>query len=551
MPFVYVEDQSQRIWKPNQRQADFIKIPDSVREGLYGGAAGGGKSEVGIVLPVVKGWINLEGFRGVIFRRTFPQLEESLIPRAKQIYGALGATYNATKHEFTFPQSGSTNPAVIKLDYMLTDDDARSKDTVEYNYAFFDELTHFGEFQYKYITFSRVRGDIRVVRAGTNPGNEGHVWVRDRFVDPAPEGYMVLRDPRGLMRIFIPSRVEDNDWLMEHDPDYINALHQLPEAEKRAKLYGDWYVFAGQVFTEYRQQLTANNDEPDYAHHLIHPFEIPAWWPKIASIDWGYTAYTDILWAAISPDERLIVYREYHERQKDIADWASTFKILSTGDNLLGVTIDPSAKGRRGDPKTLIAQFEQHSGYKAHPADQDRISGKMLVHEYLRWKHKPRYVPPEGFNEERYLKIWRVAGDQAAEGYRKLFEPAKLETNLPKLQLFNNLPALPRAISLARYDEKNPEDVAEWDPSFELETLKQPGDDPYDNLRYLLKYADRLLKEGSIAAESKKDVNDAIKNLERTGDQTSFHLRMAKIEQDRKRSLQPAKLKHRKVWRVH
>lgn len=549
MPFVYVEDQAQRIWKPNARQADFIRIPDSVREALYGGAAGGGKSEVGIVLPVVKGWINLEGFRGVIFRRSFPQLEESLIPRAKQIYGALGATYNATKHEFTFPQSGSLNPAVIKLDYLETDDDARSKDTVEYNYAFFDELTHFGDFQYRYITFSRVRGDIRVVRAGTNPGNVGHVWVRDRFVDPAPNGYTILKDPKGLMRIFIPSRVEDNDWLMEHDPDYINALHALPEAEKRAKLYGDWYVFAGQVFTELR--LERYKDEPEHALHVINPFHIPDWWPRIASIDWGYTAYCDILWAAISPDERVIVYREYHERQKDIADWASTFKILSQGENLLGVTIDPSAKGKFKDPKSILTQFQQHSGYTPFPADNDRISGKMLVHEFLRWKEKPRYVPPEGFDQERYLRIWRIAGEKAAEGYRKLFEPDKPEKNIPKLQMFNNLPALPRALSLARYSEKYPEDVEEWDPSFELETLKQPGDDPYDNCRYLLKYADRLLREGALRAEARKDVHNALQNLERTGDQTSFYLHMAQIEANKKRSLSAVPLKNKRVWRVH
>ncbi len=522
MPYIEVANRNERYWKPNKRQEDFIKIPDTVREALFGGAAGGGKSEVLLALPIVRDWINKPGFFGCIFRRTVPQLEESLIPRAKKLYSPLGAKFNENKNEFKFPPYGD-ECARIKLDFLETDDHARNKDTTEYNYVGFDELTHFNEFQYKYITFSRLRGEIRVSRGGTNPGNEGHVWVRDRFIIPAPGGYKLIRNNQGLLRMFIPSLVTDNDWLMENDPDYVKALHELPEAEKRAKLYGDWFSFLGQVFTEWR--IKPYVDEPDNARHVIPAFDIPYWWPKVAAIDWGHKAYTWMGWAAISPDMRAFLYREYHNKEKNISEWASHFKAVTAGENLKSVVIDPSAKQQRGDPRSIIKQFIDHSGYTPRLADNDRISGKMLMHEMLRWKAKEQYVPPEGFSEERYYRISQHVNKKAADAYKNLFREIEPELNLPKLQVFETCKAFAGAIPLARYDDKKVEDVAEWEP-----TEKSPGDDPYDGGRYLVKEIDRYIKSIANEESPTKDVDNAIKALDETGDQYDFYRRMEKIE---------------------
>ena len=375
------------------------------------------------------------------------------------MYAPLGAKFNENKNTFTFPDG-----AVIKLDYLDTEDDARKKDTVEYNYVGFDELTHLLEFCYKYIVYSRLRGDIRVARAGTNPGNRGHIWVRDHFIMPAVTGYKLIKNTEGLLRIFIPSLVTDNAWLMEHDPDYIKALHSLPEAEKKAKLYGDWFSFLGQVFNEFR--ILPYIDEPANAKHVIEPFDIPYWWPKVAAIDWGHQSYTWIGWAAISPDSRAFQYREFYQKGLLISDWATQFKLMSMNENIKSVVIDPSSRQQRGDPKSIIHQFTEHSGYKPRLADNDRLSGKMLIHEYLRWQPKARYIPPEGFKEERYWQIVRIAGKKAADSYKKVFEPEPEETNLPKLQIIGRYcPAVVKAIPLARYDEKKVEDVAEWEAS--------------------------------------------------------------------------------------
>src|SRR5512141_2808938 len=179
MPFITVEgdgvDRAFRKWEPNARQADFVKIPDSVFEAFYGGAAFGGRSELLLMLPILRRWHENPRFHGIIFRRTFPQLEESLIPRSKEYYESVGGEYNSQLHLWSFP-SGAT----IRFSYMLRRDDARDHDTAEYNYVAFDELTHFEEFQYLYLT-SRVRTSDAslpaIVRSASNPGNIGHGWV--------------------------------------------------------------------------------------------------------------------------------------------------------------------------------------------------------------------------------------------------------------------------------------------------------------------------------------------------------------------------------------
>src|SRR5436309_1315045 len=75
-------DKLENQWRPNPRQEDFFSIPNSIFEALYGGALGGGKSEVILMLPIIKRFYLHPLFHGILFRRTFPQLEESLIMRA-------------------------------------------------------------------------------------------------------------------------------------------------------------------------------------------------------------------------------------------------------------------------------------------------------------------------------------------------------------------------------------------------------------------------------------------------------------------------------------
>jgi len=518
-----------KIWKPNPRQVDFIQIPFSVFEALYGGAAGGGKSELLLMLPIIYGFHEISGFRGILFRRTFPQLEESLIPRSREFYKHLGATYNDTKHLWTFPSG-----AVINFSYLDKDQDARDHDTAEYHYCGFDELTAFTSFMYTYLT-SRVRSTLTgvpaIIRGATNPGNIGHVWVRDRFVAPARDGNVILYDSIARSkRIFIPAKLTDNPQLMEKDPTYIYRLRLLPIAEQKAKIEGDWWTFSGQVFDQYREQPYP--DEPATASHVVEDFEPPAWWPRIIAADWGYAAHTWVGWAAISPDSRCFVYREYCRNREDVSVWGANIRRASQYElgAIAAKVVDPSANQKRG-VKSVYEQLIEATGWSDWElADNDRIGGKILVHEFLRWKPRPpMYVPKDGFSHETFQWVLRNRGSAAAQEYYDLFQPEPPETKtIPRLQLTRSCQELRRTIPLCVYKERDghqTEDVAEWNG-----TEEHPGDDPYDGLRYLLKAVDRFTRGVKKEFAKRTELAQIHEKLAQTGDQNTFYRQMARYE---------------------
>ena len=172
-------------WKPNSKpQEEFMR--SSVDELLYGGAAGGGKSEV----------LMMEGLRykdnpkahAIYFRRTFPELEMSIIPRSKEIFPKFGAKYNDAKHYWRFPSG-----FIFRFGYMENDDTAFKYQSAEFTYIAFDELTHFTQFQYEYLKSRARTKDPRIeveIRAASNPGGVGHNWVKDYFM-PHKDPYKV------------------------------------------------------------------------------------------------------------------------------------------------------------------------------------------------------------------------------------------------------------------------------------------------------------------------------------------------------------------------
>lgn len=514
---IQIDDSGNRFWKPSRKQEEFIRIPDSIFEGLFGGAAGGGKSELLLNIPILRNWLAHPRFKGIVFRRSFPQLEESLIPRSAEYYKPLGGNYNGSKHVWDFP-SGAT----IRFSYLDRDENARDHDTAEYNYLAFDELTGFTEFMYIYL-LSRVRTSSKdlpaIVRSASNPGNIGHSWVKSRFVDPHRYGNKIISDQiTKSKRIFIFAKATDNPYLMDADPGYVDRLRNLPEAEQKAKIEGDWDVFSGQVFTEFRPRRFPN--EPDNALHVIDPFSIPAYWPRILSIDWGYTASTIAHWSAVSPDGRVFVYREYAAKKTSIKQWGADIARLSElDDNIVARILDPSAWKEEGHEKSIAQQLIDICGYDFERADNARIAGKQNFHDFLRFQPRAsRYVPHTGYSEEDAQYILRNQGLKAYHEYRELFEPEKPEMNLPRLQIFNNCPELIKVIPLCIYDERRKEDVAAFD-----------GDDAYDCIRYNLMAVDRYVKDCDKTFQKQVELARIIENA-KTGEQTDFYRQMEAFE---------------------
>ena len=528
-------------WKPTKKQTEFIRIPPSVTEGFYGGAAGGGKSELLILLPILYGFHKIPGFKGLILRRTYGELDEELVIRSSEYYPSTGGVYTGGDQR---RWKWSSYDSYIKFGHAQHEQDIRRYDTTEYQYIAFDELTSFTMFQYTYM-FSRLRstipGLIPISRSASNPGNVGHGWVRDRFIKPYPQGGRIILDQKTkTKRVFIPSTVFDNPYILDVNPTYLNVLELLPESEKRAKLYGDWWTFSGQAFGEWR--VDHFEGEPENAKHVIEEFDIPEWWPRILAIDWGFSAALYACWGAVAPNGRYYIYREYERKKAKVDEWSIDIKNLSGDEEFADIVLDWNCFESRGEDQTIAEQFQSYSGLNPRPADKgrgSRVSGKILLQDFLRWTPKKRFFTgdPLPFDNELATSILRNKGLDAYNSYLSQYTEEEPETDIPRLQVFETCKRLIEAIPLCVLDEKNPEDVAEFN-----------GDDPYDCIRYSIRsvkrYLDRTKKRGSYESR----VDSVREDFQNTKDVNTFQHRMGVIAT---KSFKPKPVRIRRVRRFN
>lgn len=423
----------------------------AVDELLYGGAAGGGKSRWARAVLVLF-CLTFPGVRAIMFRRTFADLERSVVePLLNEIPRALGK-YNASKHQWRF-----INGSILELGHLQKRTDQEKYQGAEYQMICFEEATHFTEDQYLYMK-SRLRaaGPIRdlLARAGlrprfiatANPGGIGHHWVKGRFVDPAPP-MRVFRvrpsvdEPNPGSRLYLPARATDNPSLGR---EYLDVLDALPEATRKALRDGNWDALEGVRFPSFNRQV-----------HVIEPEELPI--PhgsaiRAIGVDYGSRAPFAGLWGAKLADDLVVIYREVYKTGLTPRQQARLLaESEAEGERLpnrpIPLALDPSMWARAVDqpnavsprkggppPGSIAAKYQEEFGSAVVKAQNDRIGGAALIDDLLRVR---------------------------ADGLPRLL----IYSNC--VNLIRTLPALPR-------DPKRPEDV---------ETSAE--DHAYDALRYL------------------------------------------------------------------
>lgn len=544
----YKENGQELTWTPNSApQIEFLSLPDDIKEALFGGGAGSGKSEILLMYAVVKGWHNKPGFKQLFTRRTSPEITREILPRSKTLFLPLGAKYNKTDNCWTFPredQYGSglqPDGGLIFFGHCENEDDVHKYDGMEINLWTPDELTSYLEFMYLYIGFTRVRsGNPKlpaIIRASGMPGDIGHTFVKKRFIDPYPKGGKVLVGKGGNKRFFVHATYRDNP---DGDPTYGQSLEALPEAEKRAKKFGDWESYEGAVFDEFRDKHYPL--EPENALHVIDPFEIPRHWPRLVAIDWGFAAMCSVGWAAISPDCRVFIYRHQFFYREKIEEWSPRVKFYIKEDEPNGIVICHSANQHRGDPHTILEQVTEALDYPVRLGERDRVGGKLLVHEYLRWK-AAEVVPEAVKNYDDRLAKWllRNKGEEEYKKYIATFQEEENDKNLPKLLFFNqpDVRLVWEALKACNYiksnkEGKKKEDVAEFD-----------GDDPYDMLRMLLYAADQYFADAGLRQSVLSKKNEILVRFEQTQDVSQFYRNMKKLETDETNLVKPIRRFHR------
>ena len=424
---------SKVVWRPQPRQAAFMAR--SEYEALYGGAAGGGKSDA-LVIEALR-QVHIPWYKALILRKTFPQLRE-LIDKTLNYYPRVypKAKYNGSSHTWRFPSGaqiifGSLNRPQDKIQYQGQ----------AYDFIAFDELTHFTQEEYEYLK-SRNRpngpGTRVYMRATANPGGVGHGWVKDRFITAGAPMTTIREeaswvDPEGQThtgeqsRIFVPSSVFDNQILMQNDPMYVQRLASMPEAERNALLYGDWDSFTGQVFTEWRNDPAHYQDR--IGTHVIDPFAVPESWSIWCGLDWGYARPFSVGWYAVDHERRMYAIREYYG---------------CTGTPNQGVKLEPGEVARR------IRQIE---------ADDPNLRGKRIhrIGDPAIWMSDGTESIGDLMSRER---VHFDKGDHARiSGKMQLHHRLAMADGIPMLYVFSTCKHFIRTVPALVYDETDVEDI--------------------------------------------------------------------------------------------
>ncbi len=344
---------------------------------LFGGARGGGKSDYLLgdyyqdVYEYGRHW------QGIMFRRTYPELE-GLIQRGKSMFQ--DAEWLEGKRQFQWQ-----NGAILKMRHAENVADVSKYQGHQYGWVGFDEITNQKDEQVfrQLLAINRwaeCELPTKRVRLSGNPGGPGHQWVKKLFIDPAPSGYEVINDG-DFQRLFIPSRVQDNQILMDADPRYVKNLESIGSAELvRAWLEGDWNVVLGSYFSEFG------------ARNLIAPITLPAHWMRFRAMDWGFHAPSTCLWIAVSdgsvdniPDGALVVYRELQRAGMTAEEFALTVESM-TAETIAYSVCDPSmfAKQSQIVKGPSLAEVFRGRGIALSPGDNERLPGWMQIRQRLK-----------------------------------------------------------------------------------------------------------------------------------------------------------------------
>ena len=347
-----------------EKQLSFLRA--DATEVLFGGAAGGGKS-YGQLVDALRYAIRYPRSKQLILRRTYAELDKSLIRVSLGLFPREIYTYNASSHVGKFK-----NGSIIDFGYCATENDVFQYQSAEYDVIRFDELTHFTEFQYIYL-ISRLRGTEgypKQVKSSTNPGGVGHMWVKERFIDPSPP--LTVFSAGNTSRIFIPSKIDDNLFLMKGDPDYKKRLLALPENQRRALLHGDWNIFEGQYFPEFSEET-----------HVCDPFPIPEGWRRYRTVDYGLDRLA-CLWIAIAPDGDIYVYRELCESGLIISEAAKRINAYNGKDKIYATLAPPDLWSRSQETGKSKAILFAEGGIFFTRSSNDRETGWLSIKELLK-----------------------------------------------------------------------------------------------------------------------------------------------------------------------
>lgn len=368
---------------------------------LYGGAAGGGKSHL-MRMAAVTWCAEIPGLQVYLFRRIRDDLVKNHMEGPSGFREFLAGWVECGFCTIVEDEIRFWNGSKIYLCHCKDEKDRFKYQGAEIHVLLVDELTHFTDKIYRFL-----RNRVRMVGitlpekykdrfprivCGANPGGIGHQFVKMTFIDGVEpmKVYTAANSEGGMLRQYIPARLEDNPSMQESDPGYENRLAGLgSDALVKAMRWGDWNIVEGAFF-----------DNFDAQKHVIRPFEIPEWWIRFRAGDWGSAKPFAFGWYAVASEDyktqdghviprgAMVKYLEWYGCKRDAdgkfipdtglkmdaTEVAKGIKERDMGWKFAYAVLDPAAFASDGGPS--IAERMLVTGVTFRPADNKRVSAR-------------------------------------------------------------------------------------------------------------------------------------------------------------------------------
>lgn len=418
--------------QPKQKEAFIASVEVPVL--FYGGSKGSGKSYL-IRAKEIYNRLKYPNTKGLIVRKTYPELLSNHIRKFFEEYPITREWYNKSEKTIYYPNGSTT-----EFSYLKNTDDVYTYQGREYENISIDEITQHEEITFKILRSSLRTSNAELSKAGFkptmlltgNPGGIGHQWVKRLFVD---EEYKPEENPEDFD--FIQAFVTDNRALLKADPAYVKRLEDLPDALRRAYLEGDWNIHAGQAF-----------DELSRSKHIIEPYKLPNNTKYFAGYDHGFNhPFAFVLFGVVESGEVVVVayIKDRKKRPDEIYDMIVDV-CRDRGKIEIYAGLDLWTRQRDGSPN-LFEQFynlglKESNGFSLIRAKTDRVQGVAEIRKWIAWRNT--------------------------------------DSEEPKLKFFKNTQEVFNNVSGMQFDPSHPEDVMKVDADED----GNGGDDLYDAFRY-------------------------------------------------------------------
>lgn len=379
-----------------------VAFDSMATEILYGGAAGGGKSHLMRMAAIT--WCSaIPGLQVYLFRRIRDDLVKNHMEGPSGFREFLAGWVECKFVTIVEDEIRFWNGSKIYLCHCKDEKDRFKYQGSEIHVLLIDELTHFTDKIYRFL-----RNRVRMVGitlpeqyrdrfpriiCGANPGGIGHQFVKMTFIDGVEpkKVYRAANSEGGMLRQYIPARLEDNPSMAESDPGYENRISGLgSESLVKAMRWGDWNVVEGAFF-----------DKFDEKRHVIRPFEIPEDWLLFRAGDWGSAKPFAFGWYAVAQDRHvtedgnviprgaMVKYLEWYGCKKDqegkflpdvglkmdADEVGKGVKLRDMGHKISYGVLDPAAFSTDGGP-SIAERMMTGGGVMFQRADNKRVAGR-------------------------------------------------------------------------------------------------------------------------------------------------------------------------------